>query len=121
MTTFSQNVTDRSDTQKSAHFREKTVKKCQFLHFPLGLDKGLGHSCPLCPCVVSECVSGVKNSHFLQKPLGLDRVLDKISQKPLIPLFFMVFHGFAEMSVPLGLDRDFAQEMSKLTPLLAPQ
>ena len=74
MTTFSQNVTDRSDTQKSAHFREKTVKKCQFLHFPLGLDKGLGHSCPLCPCVVSECVSGVKNSHFLQKPLGLDRV-----------------------------------------------
>ena len=51
--TFSENVTDRSDTLKMTLFDCFFMKKCQFRHFPLALDRGLGQSCPLCPLVVS--------------------------------------------------------------------
>ena len=73
MNTFGQNVTDRSDTPKSALFGHFFVKNCQFRQKPLGLDRGFSHFCqfvlPWSPLVSPWC----HFCHFSQKPLGLDR------------------------------------------------
>ena len=74
---FLRNVTDKPDTEKSVIFEQVLVKKCHFRTFPLGLDRGFGHSVtPVhawCPDVSQWCQNGQND----EKSLGLDRDFDE--------------------------------------------
>ena len=79
LTFFPQNVTEKPETSKSGHFSQYFMKKCQFSHEPLGLDRGFGALCRFWSYRGVSGVSGVSFDHFQQKPLGLDRVFSKIT------------------------------------------
>ena len=72
-----ENVTEKPDTQESVNFGLNFMKKCQFSHEPLGLDRGFGALSRIGPTVVYSGVSGGQKCQNVQKSLGLDRDFDE--------------------------------------------
>ena len=92
-------------------------KKCHFCTFPLGLDRGLCHSCTACPSVVSVGVPVVSKVQKVAKP---SRFGQGFQTKTLIFMIFTDFHCFScfcrkslTLQVWIGLETVLVRKVSK--------